>query len=311
MIEEAVKVLRAGGLVAFPTETVYGLGADARSERAIARIFEAKGRPANHPLIVHVSSAGHVDAWTRDVPDAARELMARFWPGALTLILRKREGVLDALTGGQGTVGVRVPDHPLALELLRAFGDGVAAPSANRFGSVSPTTAAHVALELGERVDLILDGGACRVGVESTIIDLSGDAPALLRPGGVPVEAIEETLGAPLASGSSVRAPGTLASHYAPRARVVVVDDRELERSVREHAGARVAVLSEREVAGAERVELPADPELAAPRLYAALREVDERGFDVAIVPLPAPAGLGRAIADRLRRASAPGSSEP
>ena len=220
------------------------------------------------------------------------------------MILRKRDDVPDAVTGGQGTVGLRVPDHPIALALLEAFGSGIAAPSANRFGSVSPTTAAHVALELGDAVELILDGGPCRVGIESTIVDLSGEAPALLRPGGLPVEAIEEVLGRPLDGRSEVRAPGTLRSHYAPRAKVVAVDARAVEEAVASAEG-EVVVLAPAAVEGAAHIELPADPAEAGRRLYASLREVDRRGFDVAVVALPPPEGLGRAIADRLRRASA------
>ncbi len=306
-IEEAVAALRAGELVAFPTETVYGLGADARSEAAVRAVFRAKGRPAEHPLIVHLGAADALEEWAREVPEDARRLFARFAPGPLTVVLPKRADVPDVVTGGQPTVALRIPDHPIALALLRAFGSGIAAPSANRFGSVSPTTAAHVALELGEHVALILDGGPCRVGIESTIVDLSGGAPALLRPGGVAVEAIEAVLGRPLAEPrAGLRAPGRLASHYAPRARVLAVDERALEAAARA-GGAGVVVLADREVPGLPFIALPAAPEAAARRLYAALREVDERGFSVAVVALPRPVGLGRAIADRLRRAAASG----
>jgi L-threonylcarbamoyladenylate synthase len=308
-IAEAVRVLRAGGLVAFPTETVYGLGADARDPRAVGRIFAAKGRPADHPLIVHVPDEARAKRWARAWPAAAHRLAEALWPGPLTLIVPRAEGVPDAVTGGQPTVGLRVPDHPLALELLEAFGDGVAAPSANRFGSVSPTTAAHVALELGRAVDLILDGGACRVGVESTIVDLSDGAPRLLRPGGVPRERIEAILGRPLAGGAgTTRAPGTLPSHYAPRARVRPVAATDLARAVRE-AGLgpeRVVVLGPEAVPGAAHLPLSADVEEAARQLYAALREVDARGFELAVVALPPERGLGLAVADRLRRAAAP-----
>ncbi len=187
-IARAVAVLRDGGLVAFPTETVYGLGADASNPAAMARIFAAKGRPADHPLIVHLASADEIGAWAASVPPLAAAFATACWPGPLTIILRRSERVPDAVTGGLDTVGLRVPSHPLALELLAAFGDGIAAPSANPFGSVSPTTADHVRTGLGDRVDLILDGGPCEVGVESTIVDLSGDEPAILRPGGLPRE---------------------------------------------------------------------------------------------------------------------------
>ena len=306
-MQEAAAALRAGELVAFPTETVYGLGADARSEAAVQKIFTAKGRPASHPLIVHLASAGEMDRWAQEIPEAARALMRRFSPGPLTVILRKRADVPGAVTGGQDTIGLRVPDHAVALALLRTFGSGIAAPSANRFGSVSPTTAAHVALELGEAVRIILDGGACRVGVESTIVDLTGSRPALLRPGGVPTEAIEEVLGAPLARTSTTRAPGTFSSHYAPRARVLAVDGRHVEQTLLEQSAAspeRVVLLGDRDIAGFPRIALPADPHAAARRLYSALREVDERGFEVAVVALPVAEGIGRAVADRLRRAA-------
>lgn len=309
-IDRAVEILRAGGLVAFPTETVYGLGADARSERAVERIFAAKGRPAGHPLIVHLPSADHLDAWARHVPEEARALAARFWPGPLTIILEKERGVPDAVTGGQPTVGLRVPDHPLAEALLRAFDGGLAAPSANRFGSVSPTTAAHVASELAGRVDLVLDGGPCTVGVESTIVDLTAlDTPRLLRPGGVSREALEAALGRAVAiGGGAVRAPGTLASHYAPHAEVRAVAAEDVEREAADAArrGERVVVVGAAEVPGFAHIALPDAPEARARRLYAALREVDARGFAIAIVALTPEAGIGAAVTDRLRRASAP-----
>ncbi|HEY8432151.1 MAG TPA: L-threonylcarbamoyladenylate synthase [Sandaracinaceae bacterium] len=307
-IEDAVQVLRAGGLVAFPTETVYGLGADARNPEAVRRIFAVKGRPAGHPLIVHLPSAEHLERWAARVPAAARELAARFWPGPLTVILEKRDDVPGEVTGGQPTVGLRVPDHPLARELLDAFGGGLAAPSANRFGSVSPTTARHVRDDLGDAVDRVLDGGPCRVGVESTIVDLSGDVPRLLRPGGVPRERIEEVLGSPLAIGGGARAPGTLASHYAPRARVRAVPAERVVEAAEQarRAGRRVVVLGAEDAPGLPRIPLPDEPEERARALYAALREVDARGFDVAVVALGPETGIGAAISDRLRRASAP-----
>ncbi|MGE0789589.1 MAG: L-threonylcarbamoyladenylate synthase [Sandaracinaceae bacterium] len=307
-IQEAAAVLARGGLVAFPTETVYGLGAAARDERAVARVFEAKGRPSSHPLIVHVASVVEVERFARAIPEAARVLLDRFAPGPLTLILERKEDVPARVAGGQPTIGVRIPDHPVALALLRAFGDGVAAPSANRFGSISPTTAAHVALELGDRVELILDGGACRVGVESTIVDLTRDAPRILRPGGVPAEAIEDALSTrvPIVEADDVRVPGALASHYAPRADVVVVVEDGLATALRDARHRRPVVLGEGAPDGVPSIALPREPEAQARRLYAALREVDERGFDVAFVVLPEAAGLGAAIVDRLRRASAP-----
>ncbi len=313
-IERAVEALRAGELVAFPTETVYGLGADARRPAAVAGIFRAKGRPSSHPLIVHLPGAEHLSRWAREVPEAAAELAARFWPGPLTMILPKRDDVPEAVTGGQSTVGLRVPDHPVALALLRAFDGGVAAPSANRFGSVSPTTAQHVRDELGDAVSMVLDGGPCSVGVESTIVDLSGEVPRLLRPGGVSRAALEAVVGGPvLVGGGHVRAPGTQASHYAPHAEVRAVPPEALEPTAREavSAGLRAVVLAAAPVPGLPHLLLPDAPRERAQRLYAALREVDERGYEVAVVALAlaedeGEGGLGLAVSDRLRRASAP-----
>ena len=223
-ISRAAEVLAGGGLVGFPTETVYGLGADAASEAAVARIFAAKGRPAHHPLIVHLAPEARLDDWAVEIPDAARRLARAGWPGPLTLILLRGPRAAAAATGGAATVGLRVPAHPVAQALLRRFGGGIAAPSANRFGAVSPTTADHVARDLGDAVDYLLDGGPCEVGVESTIVDLSRDRPVLLRPGGMSREAIEAITG-PLAAADpdAPAAPGTLASHYAPRAEVIAV----------------------------------------------------------------------------------------
>ncbi len=218
-IERAAELLRAGDLVAFPTETVYGLGADATNAKAVSRIFAAKGRPADHPVIVHLHDISQVERWASAMPDAARRLAEAFWPGPLTLILPRAASVHDAVTGGQDSVGLRVPSHPVARELLEAFGGGIAAPSANRFGRISPTRAAHVAGDLGDAVALILDGGACDVGIESTIVALTGDAPVLLRPGAIGERELARVLGhAPLAPDRSApRASGTLAAHYAPK----------------------------------------------------------------------------------------------
>lgn len=313
-IERAVAILRAGGLVAFPTETVYGLGADASNPVAVGRIFAAKGRPADHPLIVHLASADMLDAWAAEVPPLARALAAACWPGPLTLVLRRAPHVPDAVTGGLDTVGLRVPAHPLALALLRAFGGGIAAPSANRFGAVSPTTAAHVREELGDRVDLVLDGGPCEVGVESTIVDLSGgpDAIAILRPGGVARERLEALAGReiPVRHGGAVRAPGMLDQHYAPAARVVLVaaGEQAARAAVLRARGLRVGALAfapAGTMADATVVELGGSEEEAARRLYRALRELDGAGCDVILATLPEERGLGLAIADRLRRAAA------
>ncbi|MEN8260296.1 MAG: L-threonylcarbamoyladenylate synthase, partial [Pseudomonadota bacterium] len=218
-ITTATRLLRAGYVVAFPTETVYGLGANAANPRAVRRIFEIKGRPPDHPLIVHLPDADRLDFWAGEIPDAAWRLTERFWPGPLTIILKRRFTPLE-VTGGQDTVALRVPDHPVAQALLHAFGGALVAPSANRFGRVSPTTAEHVREELGVTVDMIVDGGPCRVGLESTILSLVGDTPMVLRPGAVSHTELENALDGPIlqraSSNAEIRAPGMLASHYAP-----------------------------------------------------------------------------------------------
>ncbi len=311
-IARAAEILRAGGLVAFPTETVYGLGADASREEAAAKIFAVKGRPRAHPLIVHLAPGARLDDWAQDIPDSARRLVESAWPGPLTIILRRGPRVSLATTGGAETVGLRIPAHPLAQDLLRAFGGGIAAPSANRFGAVSPTTADHVVADLGNDVDYVLDGGPCSVGVESTIVDLSRGAPVLLRPGGMAREAIEAIVG-PLASADAQApaAPGTLASHYAPRAEVYAVEPAQVPSAVAAAKG-RVGILAPASAfaawgdLGAERYPLPDDVDGMARELYAALRDLDARGVDVVIAALPPAAGLGEAVGDRLRRAAGP-----
>lgn len=298
-IERAAGLLAAGRLVAFPTETVYGLGADARDARAVARIFEAKGRPRFNPLIVHVpdlAGAGRIGVLEGD----ARRLAEAFWPGPLTLVLPRREGagIADLVSAGLPSIAVRVPAHPLAQSLLAAVGGPVAAPSANPSGQVSPTTAKHVLAGLGGRIAAVLDGGACTVGLESTIVGLAGGQSALLRPGGVPEEALEDVLGQPLAAaGPGIQAPGMLESHYAPAARLRL--DAEApepgERWLGFGPGPEGANLSR----SGDLVE-------AAAKLFAMLRDLDtgaEARIAVARVP---EAGLGRAINDRLRRAAAP-----
>jgi L-threonylcarbamoyladenylate synthase len=304
-IAHAVEVLRAGGLVAFPTETVYGLGADAANPAAVRRLYAVKGRPPDHPLIVHIASAAGLEQWADDNPSAARALAAACWPGPLTLLLRRRPEVDSTVTGGRDTIGLRVPAHPLALELLRAFEGGVAAPSANRFGAVSPTTADHVRADLGDEVDLILDGGPCTVGVESTIVDLTVEPPTVLRPGAVPAEALALIIGRPVAAqdhGPS-RAPGMLASHYAPRAAVELEDDALA-------AAARVAALR----SGGRLAELldpGPDAEHFARHLYGWLRAADAAGVEVLVVVPPPAEGLGWAVRDRLRKAAAPRPEAP
>ncbi|MGW1813750.1 L-threonylcarbamoyladenylate synthase [Streptomyces sp. NPDC002125] len=317
-IEQAAGVLRAGGLVALPTETVYGLGANAEDPAAIARIFQVKGRPPSHPLIVHIAAAGQLDDWVAEVPAAARLLAERFWPGPLTLVLRRGHRVPLEATGGLETVAVRVPDHPVARALLSAFGGGVTAPSANLFGSVSPTTADHVRAELGNTVDFILDGGSCQVGVESTIVDVTGEVPSILRPGGVTREDLEAVLGHPVAvpSTSGVRVPGQHPSHYAPRARVVLVEPGKVvaEAETAREAGQQVGVLLPSSLAGAEVqahavVALPGALDAYAHGLYGFLRELDQQGCDLIVASLPVEEGLGLAIANRLRRAAGPRTS--
>jgi L-threonylcarbamoyladenylate synthase len=312
-VAEAARVLAAGGLVAFPTETVYGLGADAGNGEAIARLYAAKGRPAFNPLIAHVASAAAAHKLAR-FDTAAERIAAAFWPGPLTLVLPKAPDcpVAALATAGLDSVAVRLPQHPVAQELLRAFGGPVVAPSANRSGHVSPTTAAHVLADLGGRIDLIVDGGATPVGLESTIVACLGESlgkePALLRPGGVPRAAIEEVLGTALAdaprSQTAPRAPGMLASHYAPRTR--------LRLDVRD-VGAREALLAfgphlaEGSALAAKVLNLSARGDLieAAANLFSHLRALDAVGAEtIAVMPIPHH-GLGEAINDRLRRAAA------
>jgi len=304
-IAHAADVLRGGGLVAFPTETVYGLGADARNGTGVARIFAAKGRPAGHPLIVHLASARDLDAWASHVPHAARLLADAFWPGPLTLIVPRRGDVPDAVTGGQHTVGLRVPSHPVARELLEAFGAGIAAPSANRFGRISPTTAMHVADDLGDGVDLIIDGGACPVGIESTIVACIGE-PMLLRPGGIAVADLARVLGRALraADAHAPRASGTLASHYAPRTPSTLVQPADLPDAV----GGDVAVLAR--TVGVPRgfagrwITAPSLPDAYAHDLYASLRALDRAGAARIVIEAPPDTAAWLPVRDRLLRAT-------
>ena len=307
---DAVSVLVRGGLVAFPTETVYGLGADAADAGAVARVFEVKGRPAAHPLIVHVAGTEDLGRWCDAVPATARRLADALWPGPLTVVVRRADHVLDAVTGGWPTVALRSPAHPLAQALLEAFGGGIAAPSANRFGHVSPTTADDVRADLGADVDLVLDGGPCRVGVESTIVDCTHDVVAVLRPGGVPFEVLEDVLGVPVAprvGADAPAAPGTLDAHYSPRARVVVAATvaEALDRAAA--APERCGLLLPRPVdvpAGVTLLVADEEPAGYARVLYARLRQADHLGLDLLVVVPPAEQGLGVAVADRLRRAA-------
>jgi L-threonylcarbamoyladenylate synthase len=312
-ITHAAAILRDGGLVAFPTETVYGLGADASSPVAVRRLFRVKGRPPDHPVIVHVASIDHAPEWASGMPGYAVALAGECWPGPLTLVLPRLARVPDEVTGGLDTVGIRVPAERTAQALLRAFGGGIAAPSANRFGRVSPTTAADVRADLGADVDLVLDGGPSRVGVESTIVDCSRDQPAILRVGGISRERVEEIVGrsVPVRDQGEVRAPGTLASHYAPRARVRLVDGIDhLEEIARAElaSGACVGVIAAQLPDDLpERVLVlgtPNDAEDYAHTLYRWLRDADAAQLDVVLAVAPPELGIGAAVADRLRRAA-------
>lgn len=312
-IAAGAKALAAGRLVAFPTETVYGLGANALDPDAVAAIFAAKGRPTDHPLICHVASADALAPLVAEVTPAARALAGAFWPGPLTLVMPRSRAVPDAVTGGRDTVAVRVPAHPVALSLLRAFDGPVAAPSANRFGRPSPTSASDVADELGDAVAVILDGGPCEIGIESTVVDLTCDPPQVLRPGRISAEQVAQVLGGPVdavASGPA-RAPGMLESHYAPGARVEVVAGGEVaaRAAAFDADGARVAVLAPDAVNGLPAAVLVlgpvGGPDHYAARLYAAFRRADAEGAEVILAVPPPAEGIGVAVRDRLQRASA------
>ncbi len=307
-IERAAALIRAGGVVAFPTETVYGLGASAFDALAVARVFELKARPRFDPLIVHFATLTEVESLAASFPRAAQKLAEQFWPGPLTLVLPKHPIVPDIVTAGLASVAIRQPDHPVALALIRAAGVPIAAPSANQFGRTSPTTAAHVDEQFDERLELILDGGSCRVGVESTIVSFVGPTPVLLRPGGVPLEDIEAAIG-PVAmsasEGEGPLAPGQLPNHYAPRTPLMI---REVFDS--QPGAERIGLLSFRrplDSAGLAAVEIlseQGDLREAAANLFAAIRRLDALRLDLIIAEPVPEAGLGMAIMDRLRRAS-------
>ncbi len=323
-IARAAALLRAGELVGLPTETVYGLGADALNPAAVKKIYAAKGRPADHPLIVHLPDASHLPRWAETVPDSAAALARAFWPGPLTLILRRAATVPDLITGGQDTVALRVPAHPAALDLLHAFGSGIAAPSANRFGRISPTTAAHVEEELGAAVALILDGGPCAVGIESTIVDLSRGAVEILRPGAVtasdlarvitpaslaPASPLQTETGRPPAH-APPRVPGALPAHYAPRTPLRLANAAQITQAAAAHDGQRIAVLARSPAPAHGGGPLiwhaaPDDPAAYAQALYAALRALDAAGARLILVETPPPDEAWRAIANRLERAAA------
>ena len=307
-------LLREGGVVAFPTETVYGLGADAENDEAVRRIFSIKGRPVDHPLIVHLADLSQIDRWVREVPDSAIRLAESFWPGPLTIVLRRSSRVSDLVTGGLDTVGIRVPAHPVAQALLREFGGGIAAPSANRFGRISPTRAEHVHEELGSAPDLILDGGDCQVGLESTIISLVGNRPVLLRPGAVLLSELCDVAGENIYTLAqpdlTLRAPGSHSSHYAPRTPALVVSRANLPTEVRRlnDSGQRVAMLCISNIdhefgQAAECLIMPGDPTGYGRTLYASLRRLDTAGFDAILIEEPQETEPWHAVRDRIQRA--------
>jgi L-threonylcarbamoyladenylate synthase len=304
-VRRAAEILGRGGLVAFPTETVYGLGADASSEKAMARLYRVKGRPADHPVIVHFASSDEAFKWASEVSEEAKLLAERFWPGPLTLILKRSGRAKDFVTGGQPSVGVRVPSHPIARELLNEFGKPIAAPSANRFGRVSPTTAAHVREDLGADVDLVLEGGPSEVGIESTIVDLSGGVAVLLRPGKISKDDLQKIISLGK-SDTSPRHSGGMEKHYAPRTPARLVPTHELDKEISK-LKARAAVLAFSRPD--ERVDfwlrMPRDPAAYAQKLYAALRELDGANCDTILIEAPPAESGWEAVLDRLRKATA------
>jgi L-threonylcarbamoyladenylate synthase len=316
-IAAAARALEHGALVAFPTETVYGLGADAENPAAVAAIYAAKGRPQDHPVIVHLAPGAELDYWAAEIPDEARQLAAAFWPGPLTMILKRAAHIPDAVSGGQDTVGLRCPSHPVAIALLQAFKGGkggIAAPSANKFGNVSPTTAQHVRDEFGAdgTVKAVLDGGQSQVGIESTIVDLSrlaSHGPVLLRPGQVSAEAIAAVIDRlPAAPDAAApRASGTLESHYAPHTPVAMQDSATLKTTLGQLrlAGRKVALIHYSDLPGAHaEVRLPASPDGFAHALYASLRAMDTTGADLILVEAPPRDDAWLGVNDRLRRAA-------
>lgn len=310
-VTEAVRILRDGGLVAFPTETVYGLGARARDVTAVRAVFSAKGRPADHPLIVHVPFGTPLDDWADAVPPAARTLASRFWPGPLTLVLRRAAFVADEITGGQDTVALRMPAHPVAARLLRELGEAVVAPSANRFGRISPTRAEHVASEFAELNLTVLDGGPCEVGLESTIVDLSGDEPTLLRPGAISGTDLQRALGTRLVlpddrGPAPPRVPGRLERHYAPAAPTRLIDAAELDQSFPRLPGAALLLCRAPLPGGSFTAirRLPSEPTGYGRELYAALRALDAASPSEVIVERPPRGEAWTAVHDRLARAT-------
>lgn len=314
-ITQAVTILQQGGLVAFPTETVYGLGADAKNPEAVRKVFTAKGRPFDHPLIVHLANVDQLGEWARDITLMAKQLAQAFWPGPLTLILKKQPHVLDAVTAGQDTVGIRIPSHPLALALLSEFGSGVVAPSANQFTRVSPTEVSAVQEEMGERAAMILDGGVCAVGLESTIVNVSGALPVILRPGMITKEMIEEVLGREVQVAtrevSEVRAPGQHHLHYAPRTKTILLSASELTAYVASVASQeRIALMlqSDLNIPAHDHVhvvKMPEEPAAYAQSLYHTLRCLDREELAMIVIEAVPNDPAWEAIRDRLSKASA------
>lgn len=311
-IQYAAGLLRQGKLVAIPTETVYGLGADAKNPEAVRRIFAAKGRPADHPLIVHIPDKAALNDWAIDIPEIAWKLAEHFWPGPLTLVLLKHPSVPYEVTGGQDTVALRVPNHPVALALLQAFGGGIAAPSANRYCRISPTQASHVEEELGNKVDMILDGGSCQVGLESTIVDLSSGRPKLLRPGKISRLEIEEVLQTrlELPQDQAVRAPGMMELHYSPETPTILCTGAQLreilhDNALRQKQKIGVLALGDKPIGSAslEVIVMPPDNESYARDLYRNLRVLDHAGLSLILVELPPVTEEWRAVNDRLAKA--------
>jgi L-threonylcarbamoyladenylate synthase len=307
LILKSASNLKSGNLVAFPTETVYGLGADATNELAVSKIYSIKGRPSNHPLIVHISSANKMLNWAEKIPDYAHELANKYWPGSMTLILPRKSIAKNFVTGDQDSIGIRVPDHPVAIELLRKFesigGFGIAAPSANRFGAVSPTTAESVQIELGDRLsdsDILIDGGQSQIGLESTIIDCTGNQPIILRPGAVTFEMIDSIIkidSIPVTESSVVRSSGLFKSHYSPKAKV------ELNILARPGEGF-IALDNIPTPQGAVRLMAPKDIEQFAKEIYLALRAGDLKNLNKITVILPDGGGIAEAIRDRMIKAA-------
>lgn len=311
-IQQAVAILRKGGLVAFPTETVYGLGADAKNPDALAKIFHAKGRPVDHPLIVHISDISQLSDWVSEIPPVAYALANHFWPGPLTMIFKKAPHVLDIITGGQDTIGVRIPNHPIATALLKNFGSGLAAPSANRFGRISPTTAAAVREELNEAVDLVLDGGPCEVGVESTIIDVNAKAPVILRPGMLSKTQIEDVIQASITTNTlnAPRVSGSHESHYAPTTKTILIDPKNIPTFLENinkdqlpmaFVTAKTKLLPRNQI---DCIAMSTNPIQYAHDLYSTLRELDKKNYKQIVIEEVPQGSEWDAIRDRLQRAS-------